>query len=175
MTILSERVRLQRYEGVYLSHIVRGHEQLFARFFECNIVLRQEHVERSFQLQTTQISEQVSQLVSDRIVGDEIDTDINDARDLIDAHKYKDAEVLLRRLQSKKQHKLNKNQRFRILSNLGAVAFGEERIEEAASKFLESVLLEPDEEKARTNEVFAYFLRREFDKTFRLSIERRRL
>jgi DNA-binding PadR family transcriptional regulator/tetratricopeptide (TPR) repeat protein len=175
MKTLSESIRLQRYEGVYLSHMVRGHEQIFARFFECNVVLRQEHVERSFQLQTTQITEQVSQLVSDRIDGDEIDADINDARDLIDDHKYRDAEVLLRRLQTKKQHKLNKNQRFRIISNLGAVAFGEGRLEEAASKFLEAVLLEPDEEKARTNEVFAYFLRREFEKTFRLAAERRRL
>jgi DNA-binding PadR family transcriptional regulator/tetratricopeptide (TPR) repeat protein len=175
MATLSERIRLQRYEGVYLSHIVRGHEQIFARFFECNVVLRQEHVERSFQLQTTQIAEQVSQLVSERIDGDEIDADINDARDLIDDHKFKDAEILLRRLQSKKQHKLNKHQRYRIVSNLGAVAFGEGRLEEAATKFLEAVMLEPDEERARTNEVFAYFLRREFEKTYRLASERRRL
>ena len=81
--------------------------------------------------------------------------------------------MLLRRLQSKKQHKLNKNQRYRIISNLGAVAFGEGRIEEAAKNFLEAVLLEPDDEKARTNEVFAHFLRRDFQKAFQLAAERK--
>ena len=171
----AQRIRLQRYEGVYLSHMVRGHEQIFPHFFECTVVYKQEHVEREFKVQRTQITEQVSQLLSDRLDGDEIDTEINEARDLINDRKFKDAEVLLRRLQSRKQHRLNKNQRYRIISNLGAVAFGEGRVEEAAKNFLEAVLLDPDDEKARTNEVFAYFLRREFHKTFQLAAERRAL
>lgn len=175
LEILSKRIRLQRFEGVYLSHMVRGHEKIFSHFFECTVVYKQEHVEREFNIQTTQISERVSQLLTDRLDGDDIDTEINEARDLINEHKFKDAGVLLRRLQSKKQHKLSKNQRYRIISNLGAVAFGEGRIEEAAKNFLEAVLLEPDDEKARTNEVFAHFLRRDIQKAFQLAMERRKL
>lgn len=172
---LSQRIRLQRYEGVYLSHVVRNHETIFSRFFDCTVVYKQEHVEREFNVQTAQITERVSEVLADRLDGDEIDAEINDARDLINDRKFKDAEVLLRRLQSKKQHKLNKNQRFRIISNLGAIAFGEGRVEEAARNFLEAVLLEPDDEKARTNEVFAYFLRGDFQKTFQMAAERRKL
>lgn len=169
---LAKRIRLQRFTGIYLSYRVRSFSEIFAQFFECTVVLKQEHVKTAISSECSQITEQIAQL-TERREGDEIDVEINEARDLINGHNFKDADVILRRLQSKKQHKLSKNQRFRIASNFGAIAFGEGRAEEAARYFLEAVLLEPDDERARTNEVFAHFLRRDFGKTFQLAAERR--
>jgi tetratricopeptide (TPR) repeat protein len=179
---LSQRVRLQRHEGFALSHKARSCPDIFARFFEGSVVMKREHVEKYFdtalasRITSAQnpLAEKLAD-ITDRIEGDSIDTEINEARDLVNAYKFADAAVILRRLQSKKQHSLSKHQRYRIVSNLGAIAFGEGRNEEAARHFFEAVLLAPDDERARVNEVFGHFLRRDLEKTFKMATERRKL
>src|SRR6202021_750076 len=71
-----------------------------------------------------QKTEKIEEL-TERVEGDSVDVEINEARDLVTNHKFNDAAVILRRLQSKKQHLLSKHQRYRIFSNFGAFAFGE--------------------------------------------------
>ena len=138
--------------------------------------MQRDHVETvlASHLDTTrgQLSQKIDNL-TEVVKGDAIDDEINEARDLINARSFRDAEVILRRLQSKKQHSLSRHQRYRIVSNFGAIAFGEGRAEDAAQHFLEAVLLQPEDEQARVNEVFAYFLRHDLTKTFQLSSERR--
>jgi tetratricopeptide (TPR) repeat protein/DNA-binding PadR family transcriptional regulator len=178
---LSQLIRLQRHEGFALSHKARSCPGVFARFFEGSVVMKREHVDKYFD---TALSSRINSAqnplaekladITDRIEGDSIDAEINEARDLVNAHKFADAAVILRRLQSKKQHSLTKHQRYRVISNLGAIAFGEGRNEEAARHFFEAVLLEPDDERARINEVFGHFLRRDFEKTFKMATERRK-
>jgi len=179
---LSQRMRLQRYEGLSLSHKARSCPGVFARFFEGSVVMKREHVDKYLDTALgsridsahNQLAEKLAD-ITDRIEGDPIDAEINEARDLVNERKFVDAAAILRRLQSKKQHSLSKYQRYRIVSNFGAIAFGEGRNEEAARHFLEAVLLEPDDEKARINEVFAHFLRRDLPKTFKIAGERRKL
>ena len=179
---LAKRVRLQRHEAVSLSNKIRANSEIFARFFEAMIVMRREHVDRYFdealgsQLgsQSAGLSEQIANL-TEQVKGDAVDDEINEARAFINAHKFDDAAAILRRLQSKKQHVLSKNQRYRIISNFGAIAVGEGRNEEAARLFLEAVRLEPDEERASVNEVFAYVLRGDSAKAFQLAGERKNI
>lgn len=179
---LSHRIRLQRYEGLSLSHKTRSCADVFARFFEGSVVMKREHVEKFFDTALApRIDSARDQLaakladITERIEGDPIDAEINEARDFINERKFGEAAPILRRLQSKKQHSLTRHQRFRIVSNFGAIAFGEGRSEEAARYFLEAVLLEPDDERARVNEVFAHFLRRDLPKTFAMAGERRKV
>ena len=175
------RVRLQRYDSNIISQKVRSNHEVYERFFQAIVVMKEEHVKQSIATtlasrldsSSNQITEKLENL-TEAIHGDAIDAEINEARDLVNDRKFIDAEVILRRLQSKKQHLLTKHHRYRIVSNFGAIAFGQGKAEEAAKRFLEAVLLEPEDERARVNEVFAYFLRKDLDKTFKLASELRK-
>ena len=179
---LSHRVRLQRYEGLSLSHKARSCADVFARFFKGSVVMKREHVEKLFD--TTlgsridsardQLAEKLAD-ITERIQGDAIDAEINEARDLVNERRFGEAALILRRLQSKKQHSLTRHQRYRIVSNFGAIAFGEGRSDEAARHFFAAVLLKPNDERARVNEVFAHFLRGDLPKTFKMAGERRKV
>jgi DNA-binding PadR family transcriptional regulator/tetratricopeptide (TPR) repeat protein len=179
---LAKRVRFQRHEVVSLSNKIRSSSEVFSRFFEAVIVMRREDVDKYLdgplgsRLDSHYVgfSEQIANL-TEQVKGDAIDDEINEARDFINEHKFGDAAAILRRLQSKKQHVLSKYQRYRIVSNFGAIAVGEGRTEEAARLFLEAVRLAPDEERARVNEVFAYALQRDLAKVFQLASDRRNI
>jgi DNA-binding PadR family transcriptional regulator/tetratricopeptide (TPR) repeat protein len=179
---LTHRIRLQRHDALSLSHRVRANAEIFSRFFDGTIVMKREHVEQyfdsAFGSQLDSARKQITGRIEDltgRIEGDCIDSEINEARDFINQHKFSDAAVILRRLQSKKAHLLSKQHRYRIISNCGAIAVGEGKPDDAARHFLEAALLEPDDERARVNEVFAHFLRRDLVKTFQMATERRSL
>ena len=177
---LAKRIRFQRHEVVSLSNKIRSNADVFSRFFQAPIVMNREHVEKyldgtlrsRLDSQHAGVSEQLANL-TEQVKGDAIDDEINEARDLVNAHKFGDAAAILRRLQSRKQHVLSRYQRYRIISNFGAIAVGEGKAEEAARLFLEAVRLEPDDERARVNEIFAHFLRKDLVKTFQLATERK--
>jgi tetratricopeptide (TPR) repeat protein len=90
--------------------------------------------------------------------GDEIDSEINDARDWITKREFQVATLLLNRIRRKKEHKLTDRQKFRVLSNLGAATLGLAKVESAAKLFLEALDCQPKDEQGRVNEVLAYFL-----------------
>jgi tetratricopeptide (TPR) repeat protein len=93
-----------------------------------------------------------------RTEGDSLDTEINEARDYITKREFQLATFLLNRIQRNQGDKLDARQRFRVISNLGAAALGLGKAEAAAKLFLEAAPLQPNDERAKTNEVFAYFL-----------------
>jgi tetratricopeptide (TPR) repeat protein len=101
-----------------------------------------------------------------KIEGSDIDSQINDARDTVNKREFQMATLLLNRIQQKYSKDLTSYQRFRVLSNLGAAAFGEGKSTEAAQFFLQAVSCNPHDELARTNEVFAYYLSGDTEQTF---------
>jgi len=92
------------------------------------------------------------------VQGDDIDDEINEARDYIPKREFEIATLLLNRVLNNKSERLSARQRFRVLSNQGAAALGLGRAKDAAKLFLEALRLQPNDEKARVNEVLAYFL-----------------
>jgi tetratricopeptide (TPR) repeat protein len=104
-----------------------------------------------------QVQQGIASLTS-RVEGDEIDTLINEARDAVNRHDYQMATLLLNRIEQKKGHQLSPAQRFRVISNRGFAVLGQGKPKQAANCFLEAQSWQPDDEKARTNEVLAYYL-----------------
>jgi tetratricopeptide (TPR) repeat protein len=93
-----------------------------------------------------------------KVEGDHIDTLINEARDAVNEHNYQMATLLLNRIEKQNGHKLTLFQRFRVLSNHGFAALGQQKTPLAAKYFLEALSVEPTNEKARANEVLAYYV-----------------
>ncbi len=92
------------------------------------------------------------------VEGDHIDTAINETRDAVNEHNYQVATLLLNRIEKQNGHKLTAFQRFRALSNHGFAALGQQKAPLAAKYFLEALSVEPTNEKARANEVLAYYV-----------------
>jgi tetratricopeptide (TPR) repeat protein len=111
--------------------------------------------------------------LTDVVQGNAIDEQINEARDLVNKREFGEAAIVLRQLESRKAHLLSDRQKFRIASNRGAIAYGENRIEDAARHFLDAVRHAPEDQLARINEVFAYFLLGDRARAFELGTERR--
>jgi len=96
-----------------------------------------------------------------------INEEIDSARDAIVRREFQIALLLLNRVQQRGDTtSITKFQRFRISSNLGAAELGLGRHELAARHFLEAVELEPHDERARVNEVFAYILKGEYSAAY---------
>ncbi|HEV2196934.1 MAG TPA: tetratricopeptide repeat protein [Candidatus Acidoferrum sp.] len=93
-----------------------------------------------------------------RAEGDSLDAQINEARDYIAKREFQLATFLLNRIQCNQAEKLDARQRFRVISNQGAAALGLGKAEAAAKLFLEAAPLQPNDEHAKINEVFAYLL-----------------
>jgi tetratricopeptide (TPR) repeat protein len=93
-----------------------------------------------------------------KVEGTDIDAQINDARDYVTRREFQIATLLLNRIQQSKGHLLDSYQKFRIASNFGASALGNGKPQEAAKHFLEALFHQPDDERAKTNEVLAYLI-----------------
>jgi tetratricopeptide (TPR) repeat protein len=106
--------------------------------------------------------------------GNDVDSQINDARDNVNKREFQMATLLLNRIQQKSGSSLTSYQKFRVLSNLGAAAFGEGQYTEAAQFFLQAASCNPQDERARTNEVFAYYLSGDTEQTFQRANELRK-
>jgi tetratricopeptide (TPR) repeat protein len=171
---LIRRIRLNRHDAVSLTRKVKSAPGgLYEDFFQVNVVAPLGQVTdvigSQFQAQTDQLLSGLTDVVE----GNAIDEQINNARDVVNKREFSEAAILLKLLESKKGHLLNNRQRYRIASNYGAIAFGENRIEDAACRFLDAVRYAPEDELARINEVFAYFLLGDRDSAFKLATERR--
>jgi tetratricopeptide (TPR) repeat protein len=89
--------------------------------------------------------------------GNDVDNKINEARDCINSREFQVATLLLNLLQHKGTE-LTPKQRYRILANHGAAAFGQGNPALAAKYFLQAITYQPDDEQARTNEALAFLL-----------------
>ena len=114
---------------------------------------------RGFRIEQSvvRVEQNLATLVS-RSDGDEIDKLINEARDAINRHDYQIATLLLNRIEQQNDHRLSNHQRFRVTTNHGFAILGQGKPKRAAKYFLDALVLEPDDEGARTNEVLAYYL-----------------
>jgi len=169
---LTNRIRLERHEAVSLSSKVRSATDLYAQFFEIVVAARLDHVEGILTSQLKPVNDQLASL-TDAVMGDEIDDLINQARDLVNERRFPEAAAYLKQAASNKRSKATDRQRYRIASNYGAIAFAENRLEDAARHFFEAVRLAPEEELARINEVFAHYLLGNRKRAFELATDRR--
>jgi hypothetical protein len=99
-----------------------------------------------------------------RVEANDIDSQINEARECVTQKKFQLATFLLNRIQQLKGHLLSSHQTFRILSIHGWAALGEGKRYKAAEYFLSALAHQPTDERARGNEVIAYFLIGDFSK-----------
>jgi tetratricopeptide (TPR) repeat protein len=88
----------------------------------------------------------------------QIDKLIDEARDALNQHDHPRAKLLLERIERDHDSQLNKIQKFRVATNQGFTALGLGKPEQAAKRFLEALSIQPEHEKARTNEVLAYYV-----------------
>lgn len=171
---LTRRIRLNRHDVVSLTRKVKSAPGgLYEDFFQVTVVAPLGQVTDLIGAQFQTQNDQLLCGLTDVVEGNAIDEQINDARDVVNKREFSEAAILLKLLESKKGHLLNNRQKFRIASNYGAIAFGENRIEDAARRFLDAVRCAPEDELARINEVFAYFLLGDRDRAFKLATERR--
>jgi tetratricopeptide (TPR) repeat protein len=96
--------------------------------------------------------------LTSRVEGTEIDIQINEAREYVTRREFQLATLLLNRIHLTKGHLLSSYQNFRISSNLGASALGAGQPEIASKYFLEALSHQPNDERAKTNEVLAYLI-----------------
>ena len=146
-----------------ISELVQKHSEVYeAHYGEIA-------VGRGIRIETAVVDVRRSlDLLEAKVEGDHIDTAINEAPDAVNEHDYQVATLLLNRIEKQNGHKLTSFQRFRVLSNHGFAALGQQKAPLAVKYFLEALSVEPTNEKARANEVLAYYvtgdLKTEFEK-----------
>ncbi len=171
---LTQRIRLNRHESVSLTRKVKsGPDGLYEDFFQVTVQAPLSQVTDVIGAQLRAQNDQLLSQLTDVFRGTQIDDRINEARDLVNKREFRDASFVLRQEESKNRHLFNDRQRFRLASNYGAIAFGENRLEDAARHFLEAVRYAPDDELAQINEVFGYFLQGDRDRAFELGSQLR--
>ena len=89
---------------------------------------------------------------------DQIDKLIDEARNGIKEYDYPRCKLLLERIERDHGSQLNAMQRFRVVTNHGFAALGLGKTGEAAKRFLEALKLQPEDERARVNEVLAFYI-----------------
>jgi tetratricopeptide (TPR) repeat protein len=133
--------------------LLQQYSEVQARFYSDIPTRETQKIERGI----LAISHGVESLTA-KVDGDQIDLQINEARDEITKRQFQLATLLLNRIQHSKGDQLTPRQKFRVLSNLGAAALGLGNGEAAAQYFRDAAVHQPMDEHARINEVLAYLL-----------------
>jgi tetratricopeptide (TPR) repeat protein len=173
---LKGQFRLKRQDGITISRRVRSNLSVYQQFFQAVIVMQVEDVEYYMDHKLLPKLAQIVRMTAETELDDPaslIDREIDQAVTYINSRRFQDAESQLRRLEEHHCQGFNHRHEYRIKANRGVAAFGLGHAKEAANYFLEAVVLEPEDERALTNEVFAHFLLGNDDKAFELSNERR--
>jgi tetratricopeptide (TPR) repeat protein len=85
--------------------------------------------------------------------------EIDAARDAVNKREFQNALLLLNRILRRDDFgSISAHDRFRISSNLAFAELGIDKLEAAAQHFFEAFDWEPSDERAKTNEVFAFIL-----------------
>lgn len=93
-----------------------------------------------------------------QVISEQIDKLIDEARDAVKPQEFGKGEMLLHRIERDHRSQLNINQRSRVLTNYGYAEIGLGRPNVGAKRFLEALDLQPNDEKAKSNEVLAYYV-----------------
>ena len=87
-----------------------------------------------------------------------LQSEIENAAQLLKKHKSPEALVLLERLWEQHSSAMTGNQKYRTRANIGHAYLALEQHEKAAHCFLEAIQYDPQDEKARAREALAYLL-----------------
>ena len=173
---LKSQFRLKRQDGITLSRRVRSNLSVYQQFFQAVIVMRVQDVESYMDHKLLPKLAQIVRMTAETEADDSasaIDREIDQAVAYINSRRFQDAESQLKRLEEHHSQNFNQRQQYRVKANRGVAAFGLGHAKEAANYFLEAAVLESEDERALTNEVFAHFLLGDDSKAFELSNERR--
>lgn len=173
---LKAQFRLKRENGITLSQRVRQRLSVYQRFFQGVIVLQQPDVDLYLDKKLVPKVAEILRLQGDSgngQIGNAIDVEIEEAAAYINSDKCQAAASLLSRLKEKQAAEFTVRQLYRVEANLGAALFRLGKAEEAAGHFLRAATLEPEDERASTNEVFAHFLLGDDGKAHELASSRR--
>lgn len=173
---LKAQFRLKQENGITLSQRLRRTISVYQQFFQCVIVMQQPDVDLYLDKKLAPKVAEIMRLQGDSgsgQLGNAIDAEIDEAAAYINSDKCQAASSLLSRLQEKQQAEFTVRQLYRVEANLGAALFRLGKAEEAAEHFLKAATLEPEDERASTNEVFAHFLLGDDGKAHELASSRR--
>ena len=174
---LKAQFRLKRENGITLSQRVRRKLSVYQRFFQGVIVMQQPDVDLYLDKKLVPKVAEIMRLQSDSgsgQLGNVIDAEIDEAAAYINCDNFQAAASLLLRLKVKRHPEFTVRQLYRVEANLGAALFRLGKAEEAADHFfLRAAPLEPEDEHASSNEVFAHFLLGEDRKAHELASSRR--
>lgn len=106
------------------------------------------------------------EIVGEAVTGSAFDAEIDEAKRLIESHKYEVARAQLERIRTRHWGDMTPWQKFRVLSNLGATFFGGGEFEKAAGFYLEARDFQPSNEQALANEALAFHLLGDSAKAF---------
>jgi tetratricopeptide (TPR) repeat protein len=126
--------------------------------------LRQHLEEDGIELKSPEPSQR--ELQRRQVISEQIDKLIDEARDAVQQQEFGKGELLLQRIERDHGSHLNTIQHFRVLTNYGYTEIGLRRPNVGARRFLEALDLQPDDEKAKTNEVLAYYVTGDFPTAF---------
>lgn len=171
----ANHIRIVPYPAIRITERLTAHSTLCEQFFVVQLVMKKEEIEAVVFSKTQSIETKLDRLTAaaEESATDDIDIEINEIRELINAGNRDEAKMRILYLRRNKAHKFSDRQEFRVLSNEGVIDCAENRPGDAAQKFLRAAKLQPDDTRAKENEVLAYYLRRDLEKTHELATARR--
>jgi tetratricopeptide (TPR) repeat protein len=140
-----------------LSALLQSYPDIFEQFYGDIVPSRAGRIENQLSDVKVTILNGFQSFAS-KEAGSAIDAQIDEARDQLTSGEFQIATLLLNRIQRAHAEGLSPRQKFRILSNHGGAALGSGKSHLAAQYFLEALHWQPEDEKGKINEVFAYFI-----------------
>jgi tetratricopeptide (TPR) repeat protein len=106
---------------------------------------------------------------------DQIHGEIDEARNYLNTGDFQLAKLLLQKIRSRHVGQLSSRHIFRILTNLAAVAIGEDDWKKAGEFYIEAKTLQPNDEMAQVNEALAYQILDESQRAYELALQLKEL
>jgi tetratricopeptide (TPR) repeat protein len=156
-TLGTQIVLDRQHEGAAWSSVLQACRTILENRSGINVDELRRHLEDDgIELKSPEPSQK--ELQRKQIISEQIDKLIDEARDAVRQLEFEKGDLLLNRIERDHGSQLNVIQRFRILTNYGYTEIGLGRPNVGAKRFLEALDLQPDDEKAKTNEVLAYYV-----------------
>jgi tetratricopeptide (TPR) repeat protein len=164
--ILGTQVIVDRMqEGAAWSSVLKACRTMVEGRSGLNADELRQHLEQDgIELKTPEPSQR--ELQRRQVVSEQIDKLIDEARAAVREQEFAKGDLLLKRIERDHGSHLNTMQRFLILTNYGYAEIGMGRPNVGARRFLEALDLQPDDERAKANEVLAYYVTGDFPTAF---------
>jgi len=153
-----------------LCRLIQMYDDVRKAYFELTVISASSRIGSKSPIVEQQIRE-AGVLIETTGLTEEIDA----ARDAVNKREYQTALLILNRIVQRDGFSLvSPHDRFRVSSNLGFAEMGLGKAEVAAEHFFEAVRWEPTDERAKTNEVFAYILKGANDTAHKMAAKLRK-